>query len=132
MLVWSGHEYLGFGVGAHSFFRKKRWNNKRSIKFYLEDLKHKKLPTDFEEKLSKKELATEYLMLSLRQKKGLNLDIWQNYFGLKIHQRQIDLFKKLSESGLAYLESNNLCLTPEGFLVADRITLDFLTLENNF
>tara|TARA_Y100001970_G_scaffold287711_1_gene413033 strand:- start:125 stop:1357 length:1233 start_codon:yes stop_codon:yes gene_type:complete len=132
LLVWSGIEYLGFGVGAHSFFRKKRWNNKSSIKFYLKDISNNKLPTDFEERLSIEQLATEYFMLSLRQKKGFNLDIWQNYFGLKLQQKQIDLVKKLSELGLANFDSKILCLTPEGFLVADRITLDFLTLENNF
>ena len=70
----------------------------------------------------------EYLMLSLRQKKGFNLDVWRKKFGLKFKKTQIDFVENICNSGLAYWENNNLCLTPKGFLLVDRITLEILVL----
>tara|TARA_Y100001970_G_scaffold292463_1_gene433840 strand:+ start:3176 stop:4396 length:1221 start_codon:yes stop_codon:yes gene_type:complete len=126
LLVWSGYEYLGFGIGAHSFFKRMRWSNKNSIKLYLDDLHKKIMPVGFEEELSKKQLATEFIMLSLRQRKGFNIDVWQNKFGLELKKKQLDFTKSLCDSGLAFWEDNNLCLTPKGFLISDRIILEIL------
>lgn len=126
MLVWSGNEYLGFGIGAHSLYGNKRWSNKNSINSYLIDLHLKKLPVGFEEKLTKNQKACEFLMLSLRQSKGINVDLWQHRFGFQFQPRQLDFVKILCDSGLAYWEGKNLCLTSSGFLLADSITLELL------
>jgi len=130
LLVWSGHEYLGFGVGAHSFYNNLRWSNKLSIKTYLNDLNKKRWPVGFEEKLSHKQLATEFLMLSLRQSNGFNVKVWENYFGLKLQQRELDFVNKLCDSELAFWNGGNLCLTPKGFLLVDSITLELSFFEN--
>ena len=67
----------------------------KTIKSYLNDLNKKSLPVGFEEKLSHKQLATEFLMLSLRQSNGFNVKVWENYFGLKLQQRELDFVNKL-------------------------------------
>ena len=130
LLIWSGHEYLGFGVGAHSFYNNIRWSNIRSIKKYLNDINQKRWPIGFCEELSKIQLATEFIMLSLRQTNGFNVDAWENYFGLKFQQRVLDLVETLCDSELAYWEGENLCLTPKGFLLVDSITLELSFFEN--
>ena len=129
LLIWSRHEYLGFGIGAHSFFNNIRWSNKRSINTYLNDLNQKRWPVGFEENLSKKQLATEFLMLSLRQIKGFDFYAWENYFGLQFNQKELDFVKTLCDSELAFWKGSNLCLTPKGLLLVDAITLELSIFE---
>jgi len=126
LLVWSGNEYLGFGVGAHSFFGGIRWSNKRSIKTYVKDLYQKKWPVDFEEKLSNRMIATEILYLNLRNSKGLNIEHWQNCFGFELQKTQIDFICRLCELGYAFWQEQNLCLSSKGFLIVDSITVELM------
>ena len=36
MVYWTGGEYIGFGIGASSYFQGKRFNNMRDIFKYIE------------------------------------------------------------------------------------------------
>ena len=126
LLIWSGNEYLGFGVGAHSYLNQTRWGNKRSLNTYLKDLEHNSWPVDFEEQLQVNEQAAESLMLALRQPKGVNIEQWQKRFGLQWKKQQIDLVDKLCAAGRAFRKGQHLCLTAKGMLFADRITVDLM------
>ena len=127
LLVWSGKEYLGFGVGAHSYINQSRWGNRRSLNTYLKHLDQHKWPVDFEEKLNAEQLASESLMLGLRQVKGVNIEKWQNRFGLKWQKHEVDFVNQLCDSERAFWAEHNLCLTAKGMLLADRITVELLS-----
>ena len=126
LLVWSGNEYLGFGVGAHSYLSQTRWGNKRSLNTYLKDLEHNSWPVDFEEQLHVNEQAAESLMLDLRQPKGVNIEQWQKRFGLQWKKQQLDLVDELCTAGRAFRKDQHLCLTAKGMLLADRITVELM------
>ena len=126
LLVWSGNEYLGFGVGAHSYLSQTRWGNKRSLNTYLKDLEHNSWPVDFEEQLQVNEQAAESLMLALRQPKGVNIEQWQKRFGLQWKKQQLDLVEELCTAGRAFWKGQHLCLTAKGMLLADRITVELM------
>ena len=126
LLVWSGNEYLGFGVGAHSYLSQTRWGNKRSLNTYLKDLEHNSWPVDFEEQLQVNEQASESLMLALRQPKGVNIEQWQKRFGLQWKKQQLDLVEELCTAGRAFWKGQHLCLTAKGMLLADRITVELM------
>ena len=126
LLVWSGNEYLGFGVGAHSYLSQTRWGNKRSLNTYLKDLEHNSWPVDFEEQLQVNEQASESLMLALRQPKGVNIEQWQKRFGLQWKKQQLDLVEELCTAGRAFRKGQHLCLTAKGMLLADRITVELM------
>ncbi|MDE0792676.1 MAG: radical SAM family heme chaperone HemW [SAR324 cluster bacterium] len=126
LLVWSGNEYLGFGVGAHSYLSQTRWGNKRSLNTYLKDLEHNSWPVDFEEQLQVNEQAAESLMLALRQPKGVNIEQWQKRFGLQWKKQQLDLVEELCTAGRAFRKGQHLCLTAKGMLLADRITVELM------
>ena len=126
LLVWSGNEYLGFGVGAHSYLSQTRWGNKRSLNTYLKDLEHNIWPVDFEEQLQVNEQAAESLMLALRQPKGVNIEQWQKRFGLQWKKQQLDLVNELCAAGRAFRKGQYLCLTAKGMLLADRITVELM------
>ena len=126
LLVWSGQEYLGFGVGAHSYHNQTRWGNVRSLNTYLKQLEQKAWPVDFEERLLTEQLAAEFLMLGLRQCKGINIEDWQKRFGLHWQKQQHDFVNGLCDEGRAFWEDQYLCLTPKGMLLADRITVELM------
>ncbi len=126
MLVWSGKEYLGFGAGAHSYFGKIRKGNIGSIKTYISHLKKNILPIEFEEKLTKNQIAMEFMMIGLRNSEGVNLQEWLEKFGLiwSIHEEQY--VNELYENGYAFKKDNHFCLTPKGMLMADKITVEMI------
>ena len=126
LLVWSGQEYFGFGVGAHSYHRGTRWGNVRSIRNYLQHLGQNTWPTEFIEQLSEKQLAVEFLMLGLRQCEGINIKEWQTRFGLHLQYQQLKFVQELCGDGRAFWEGQHLCLTPKGMLLADRITVQLM------
>ena len=126
LLVWSGQEYLGLGVGAHSYYMQTRWGNARSIRTYLQHREKNKMPTEFEERLSGKQLATEFLMLGLRQCKGINIEEWQTRFGLQWQKQHTEFVQGLCDEGRAFWKGQRLCLSPKGMLLADRITVQLM------
>ena len=132
LVVWSGQEYLGFGVGAHSYYHQTRWGNKRSLSTYLKHLDANEWPVDFKEQLFAEQLAAESLMLGLRQCKGFNIKDWQRRFGLQWQKQQLDFVQELCDEGRAFWEDQHLCLTPKGMLLADKITVELLpTIRRN-
>ncbi len=126
LLVWSGNEYLGFGVGAHSYVSQTRWSNKRSLKIYQKHLEENTWPVEFEEQLQQKDLAAESLMLALRQTKGINVEQWQTRFGSLWENQQFDILNELCDTGRAFWKGQQLCLTSKGMLLADRITVELM------
>ena len=126
LLVWSGQEYFGFGVGAHSYHMGTRWGNVRSIRTYLQHLGQNTGPTEFIEQLSEKQLAVEFLMLGLRQCEGINIKEWQTRFGLHLQNQQLKFVQELCGDGRAFWEGQHLCLTPKGMLLADKITVQLM------
>ena len=127
LLVWSGKEYLGFGAGAHSYYKRTRKGNIGSVKNYISHLKNHTLPFEFEEKLSTIQLALEFLMLGLRSSKGVNLKGWVERFELKWGFLEEQYVNSLYEQGHASNKNNNFCLTPKGMLIVDRITVEMIS-----
>ena len=69
---WTGKDYIGFGLSAHSFINGKRWANADNLKdFYSHKIA-------MEEVLDEKELIEEHIMLGLRCFKGINISYLKN------------------------------------------------------
>ena len=69
MAYWKRENYIGFGLGAHSFYGKRRKANSTDMQNYLN---RKKIHT---EKLSTNDQITEIIMLGLRCDVGVNLKV---------------------------------------------------------
>lgn len=65
---WTRSEYLGFGLGAHSFAGSKRFANTRDIRRYIELAPDAR---DFAEDLGADEVRRETIFLQLRQTSGM-------------------------------------------------------------
>ena len=124
-MVWNGSGYLGVGVGAHSYDGKSRWGNIRPLHRYLELLKENCWPTAFTETLTQTEKANEFLMLQLRQTKGLSLKKWEGDFVPKNWMdNHSSVLRAWQKEGLLNCIGNRIVLTKKGLLVADALTAE--------
>lgn len=64
---WTGEDYIGFGLSAHSYMDGRRWSNANNFKGYYQGEK----PLD--EVLSNGQKIEEHIMLGLRCKNGIDI-----------------------------------------------------------
>ncbi len=110
---WNLEEYLGLGPAAHSFMENKRFFFPRNT----EDFQKGNEPIYDGEGGDK----NEFIMLSLRLKKGLDEGELQKKYGVKTTPEYISFCEKLISVGYAERNGEILSLTPKGFLVQNEI-----------
>jgi oxygen-independent coproporphyrinogen-3 oxidase len=115
-VYWSGEPYVGLGNGAHSYQHPiRRWNT-RDWDAYRAGTEGPGLPVDDEEELGVDEIRLERIWLGLRTKRGIS------FRGLPSSVR--DRTARWEESALAVAQGNVVRLTPKGWLVMDRLTVE--------
>jgi len=117
---WTNKTYIGFGVGAHSYFNNQRWENISDIKKYIE--KRGKLNLQI---VTEEDRYFEYIMLSLRLKSGLDLEHIKNEFKIDFLENHKAKIEKNIESGYMIRENNRISLTEKGFFVSNSIISSF-------
>ncbi len=118
---WRLEPYLAFGPGAHGFDGKKRWWNKKSIDYYINQIDQNILPIEFEETLSKKDSFNETIMNGLRLIEGAKIQKLDSLINQNL-ENYIDSFTEK----WPYINNNgkNLSLNKKGLLFADEIIAD--------
>jgi len=122
---WAHNEYIGIGAGAHSFIKNIRKENFKDVFKYIASVKKFGKAFCNEEKLSEKQLANEFLFLSLRQAKGLDIYEYENRFQndfIKKFKEKISLYEK---AGLIKQIKNRIILTEKGFTLSNEICSNF-------
>ncbi len=114
---WECGEYLGIGPSAHSFFKGRRFFYDRNI----ENFKANKIIDDGEGGT-----AEEFIMLSLRLKKGLNADEYEKRYGTPLPQSFFNKAQLYIKSGFMVQNGNSFSFTPKGFLVSNTIISDLI------
>lgn len=121
---WNRKSYYGFGLGASSFDGEKRFTNFNNIETYTRSIvSESKLPIAFTECLTRQQVVLEMLMLSLRQKEGLDLhSVLYLLTGTQkiTFNKNIELLK--SES-LLQQDDNRLFLSFKGIVLENEVVL---------
>ena len=128
---WEHKLYLGLGPSAHSFDGRRRWWNVRSVEGYIEKLlgaadetpdviPQETMPVEGSELLTDEQLRMEALMLGLRTRRGVALEL-----ALTFPHASATL-QKLQADGLLIMSNNRLAPTTHGLLLADSLALRFL------
>ncbi len=116
MIYWSGEPYLGVGNGAHSFKHPVRRWNFRDWDVYRAGVRGPTPPVDGEERLDPDQRRLERIWLALRTRRGLSVE------GLPPAAERRT--QRWIEDGLGNEEDGTLRLTPRGWLVMDRLTVE--------
>lgn len=115
---WDGGQWWGAGPGAHGFVGGRRWWNVKHPNAYASELTQRRLPVaDFED-LDEVARHTEDVMLRLRLRTGLPMDV------LTTDER--DRAAVAVADGLAVLSGDRLILTDRGRLLADAVVRSVL------
>lgn len=134
---WTGTPYIGFGIGAASFFNDMRWNNTSDIKEYMElDLKNNSKYISYENpvsvlrgkisKLKTEEEMEEFMFLGLRMTEGISEDEFRLRFGrtlISVYGRQLVHF---TSNGLMAHNGSRYYLTKRGMELANQVMSEFL------
>lgn len=123
---WKRGNYIGAGLGAHSFNRKSniRYRNTRDIDFYI-DSSPKNLTRDLNH-ISEEEAIEEFLFLGLRMVEGISLDEFHKCFNRDL----MDLFgkniEKLIQAKMLCLKDDRLLFTPKGLDLSNYVLGELL------
>lgn len=120
-IYWTGGEYLGFGLGASSFFKGNRFHNEETLSKYRFDGTPQGV-----EVLTKEDKMGEFMFLGLRMTKGVNVEDFYQKFGHTMEEIYGQVIRKHEKEGLLICENGIVKLTDRGLDVSNYIFCDFL------
>ena len=129
---WTGVPYLGFGLGAASYFSGYRWKNTSDIGEYL-GLNPEKDPDGAAErlrtevtKLSREDRMEEFMYLGLRCTEGVSAMSFLGKFGVQIDEVFGKPLERNMSLGLMEQDGDRYRLTERGIDVSNRVLSEFL------
>ncbi len=125
---WSGTPYLGFGLGASSYFERTRFSNEKNLEKYQ---KKPYVPFVMREDytvLSEKDEMEEFMFLGLRKRAGISEGEFKKRFKAGLKEIYGKVISKYEEMDLLEWtdEGKMLRLTDAGIDVSDYIFCDFM------
>ena len=115
---WARGEYFGFGAGAHSFYRGKRFSSPKDAKVYIKHAPESLFAaTDFASApdISQAEAEEELVMLGLRTDRGA-----------EIPEASLETARRIAALGYGTLNGRRLVLNDRGFRVSNEIIAEIL------
>ncbi|NCC23998.1 MAG: radical SAM family heme chaperone HemW [Deltaproteobacteria bacterium] len=127
---WAGEDYIGLGPGAVSTIGSRRWKNPFPLDDYLRAMSLG-LWDENREDLLPIDRTNEFIMLSLRTTKGLDIREYTGRTGHDIRTRHRQTIRALRSAGLARLTASHLRLTKTGMVVGNQIITRFMLDREN-
>ncbi|PYV11766.1 MAG: coproporphyrinogen III oxidase, partial [Acidobacteria bacterium] len=124
---WRLEPYLGFGAGAHSFYKDQRWANEEIVEAYEAKLSRRELPIAEVRDLSPKEQLEEFFFLGLRQNDGIDLSLARDRWGRDQTAEPEARVAALVADGWVERVADRVRLAERAFLVSNEIFEHFLT-----
>ena len=127
LIYWRYGDYLGIGPGAHGRLTLNR--QRQATECYSNpqrwlDASHAGLTEKPREILSSDDQASEFLMMGLRLKEGIDLKRYESLAGRSLSTKKIT---QMEDIGMISCESANLQVTAKGFMVLNAILAELLT-----
>jgi oxygen-independent coproporphyrinogen-3 oxidase len=125
---WMGREYLGFGAAAHSDFGGCRFASVRDLDGYIRGVMNGETLLSESELIPPRERGSEYLMLRLRTTNGIEEWEYRREFYMNFDPIAAKL-SQFEQKGWAVQVGRRWRLTPEGFLLSNRLIGELLELQ---
>lgn len=144
MVYWTGGDYIGFGIGASSYFQGKRFNNMTDIFNYIdimEDTVEKFVSYDNMEKLYNETTSKirqnvtpvyidsrmeEFMFLGLRMMCGVSRSEFEERFNKDIYEVYGPVLNNYIGQGFMAAVGDRIILTDAGIDVSNVILADFI------
>lgn len=125
---WKGLNYIGFGPSAHSYNGFERQWNINNLDDYINSMNNN-IKYFEKEVLNKKQKFNEYIMLSLRTFKGVDLKYIKKEFGQYFHENTEKTANLFLKQGKIVIKNNKFKLSESGLYIADFIIRDFFEVD---
>ena len=122
---WQLEPYIGLGPAAHSDFGERRYGNVRDIRAYIDGVTKGGAVIAEMDVIDKFERSGEYVMLGLRTTRGISGNDFTRMYKVSFDPLERKL-ERLAKYGLAELVGDRWRLTPQGFMVSNRILSELL------
>ena len=131
LTYWTGIDYVGFGIGAASYFQGYRYKNISDISRYIEMCSCSFMPQEapwHEERqlLTVEEKMEEFMFLGLRLKAGISEETFYETFQRNVDDVYPDVLKRLTEEGVLVRKNHWIYLSKKGTDVANYAMAQFL------
>lgn len=123
---WNRTEYIGFGLGAASFFGGCRFSNERELAQYIRLAERGDSVCAQKTRLSVKDGMEEFMFLGLRMMRGVSEEEFFKQFGRGMWEVYGKVLQKHISLGLLEKRGERIALTERGIDVSNAVFCDFL------
>ena len=128
---WHMGNYLGAGLGAHSYIRGSRSKNVDYMDEYLLLTSEGRAPVDQSRTVfdSREDAMGIFVFTALRTRDGVDLAAFEERFGegfFSVYKDKVDIVQKYMDDGLLKLSGSKLSLTEKGIGVSNDIMSEFV------
>ena len=133
---WTGHPYLGFGIGAASYVNGARFSNIPDFETYIVEMEKAGIPAEIVQvyekvrteihSLTEQEKMEEFMFLGLRMTAGVKTSDFASRFGKSLDEVYGDVIRRHLAQGLLQRTPEGFCLTERGTDVSNYVMADYL------
>jgi len=124
LVYWELGDYIGLGLGAHSYFRGFRYNNEENMENYIHNLQNNQSIIRDKILVSKEHMKEEFIFLGLRKTKGIVADSYEQLFHQDIFTDFNEEIEKLHD--YIIVDRGNIRLSNKGLDFANYVFMNFL------
>ncbi|MBU5483533.1 radical SAM family heme chaperone HemW [Clostridium sp. MSJ-11] len=126
LVYWNLSEYIGIGVGAHSYIEGLRYRHTENISEYIEKVnKGNNINLDIYENTIKDEIE-EFMFMGLRKREGISIEEFNKRFKRDIYEVYGEILNKYLQLGLLIEEDGYIFLSIKGIQVSNSIMCEFI------
>lgn len=122
LVYWQNQPYLAFGVGAHRYVDGYRSANFKSLKKYMRDC----MADEMSEFIDSATEVKDALMLGLRMRRGINIEEFENAYGVNLVRLFDKQIEKLKSGGFVEFDGRHLRITDSGVLISNLVLAEFM------
>lgn len=126
LVYWKGEEYIGIGVGAHSYFENNRYNNITDIYKYINQIENNFNQIENITHIDTNEQIVEFIILGLRLTDGIDIYEFREKFGLDIYELYKEQIEKLTKEKLLLIDERRIKLSRKGLDMANTVMIEFI------
>lgn len=120
---WSMSDYLGIGLGAHSYLNHERFSVTRDMVQYETGSQSY---VDWRHINSKEDEISEFIFTGMRKIRGISFEDYERGFGESIYMRYKNQLTKLIKDGLIELTETGMKLSPIGIDLSNFVLSEFV------
>lgn len=125
-IYWQAEEYLGMGLGSHSYMEGTRFHNRYDLQGYIAAKGDVSLLKEEVEVITETDALAEFMFLGLRLTEGVSFDRFRTRFGRKLYEIYGTQVRELIDVGLLAEDATGIRLTRRGIDVSNVVFEKFL------